>query len=133
MRVLVVDKADWSQHQMLILPAGFLFHVGNAWEENTSNSLLIRIDYVHSDNAQAVFTTDREVMRGRFAKADNEPRLTVATLNLTTGQATQDVLPFTAEFPRIDPRQVGLRHRHVVHVTQRVPQRPGFGAIAHQH
>jgi len=56
--------------------------------------------------------------------------LTVATLNLTTGQAAQKTLPFIAEFPRINPRQVGRRNRHVVHATQRVPQRPGFGAIA---
>jgi len=130
MRVLVVDKADWSRRQMLTLPAGFLFHVGNAWEQNTPNGLLIHIDYVRSDNAESVFTTNREVMRGRLARSDSESRLTVATLNLTTGQATQETFPFTAEFPCIDPRQVGLRHRNIVHATQRVPQRPGFGAIA---
>jgi hypothetical protein len=29
-----------------------------------------------------------------------------------------------------DPRRVGLRHRGVVHATQQVEGRPGFGAIA---
>ena len=129
MRVLVVDKKDWAKRQMLALPAGFLFHVGNAWEENTDAGTLIHIDYVRSENADAVFTTNREVMRGRRVKS-SEPRLTVATLNLRTGRATQETLAVDAEFPRIDPRRVGLRHRGVVHATQGMRDIPGFGAIA---
>jgi carotenoid cleavage dioxygenase len=59
-----------------------------------------------------------------------DPHLTVATLNLGTGQATQETLPQDAEFPRIDPRLVGLRHRSVVHATQGRRELPGFGSIA---
>lgn len=129
MRVLVVDKKDWEKRQLLTLPAGFLFHVGNAWEESTASGTLIHVDYVRSENADAVFTTNREVMRGRRVKS-SEPRLTVATLNLSTGQATQNTLAVDAEFPRIDPRRVGLRHRSVVHATQGMRDWPGFGAIA---
>jgi len=129
MRALVVDKQNWEQRQLLTLPAGFLFHVGNAWEEDTPRGARIHIDYVRSDNADAVFTTNREVMRGRRVKG-NDPRLTVATLDLGTGRATQEALAPEAEFPRIDPRRVGLRHRHVVHATQTRRELPGFGAVA---
>jgi len=59
-----------------------------------------------------------------------DPHLTVATLNLGTGKATQSALAQEAEFPRIDPRRVGLRHRQVVHATQIRPDLPGFGAVA---
>jgi all-trans-8'-apo-beta-carotenal 15,15'-oxygenase len=65
MRALVIDKQNWERRQMLTLPAGFLFHVGNAWEEDTPRGTLIHIDYVRSDNADSVFTTNREVMRAR--------------------------------------------------------------------
>lgn len=129
MRALVIDKKDWGKRQLLTLPAGFLFHVGNAWEETTPGGARIHIDYVRSEDASSVFTSNRELMRGRRV-ASPEPHLTVATLDLGTGRATQQVLDFAAEFPRIDPRRVGLRHRSVVHATQLAKERPGFGAIA---
>ncbi|WP_077003475.1 carotenoid oxygenase family protein [Variovorax sp. KK3] len=130
MRVLVVDKKDWNRRQTLMLPAGFLFHVGNAWEERRADGTRIHIDYVRSDNADSVFTTNRELMRGRRVRS-TEPHLTVATLDLGSGKATQQVLPLDAEFPRIDPRRVGLRHRRVLHATQVTKERPGFAAIAY--
>jgi carotenoid cleavage dioxygenase len=129
MRVLVIDKKDWNRRQLLTLPAGFLFHVGNAWEEETPGGTLIHLDYVRSENAGSVFTTNREVMRARWAKRA-DPQLTVATLNLRTGVASQSALGLDAEFPRIDPRRVGLRHRQVIHATNGRPDQPGFGAVA---
>jgi carotenoid cleavage dioxygenase len=56
--------------------------------------------------------------------------LTVASLNLGTGQATQAELPIDAEFPRMDPRKIGLRHRHVVHATQLREGLPFWNAVA---
>ena len=130
MRALVIDKKDWSRRQLFTLPAGFLFHVGNAWEEeHAPRGTRIHIDYVRSEDATAVFTTERELMRGRWLPR-SKPHLTVATLDLGTGRATQDTLPLDAEFPRIDPRRVGLRHRSVVHATQSEDSQPGFRAIA---
>ncbi|MDM0027933.1 carotenoid oxygenase family protein [Variovorax saccharolyticus] len=129
MRVLVVDKKDWGKRQLLQLPAGFLFHLGNAWSEDTAGGTLIHVDYVRSDTAAAVFTSDRELMRGRRVRGP-EPTLTVATLNLSTGEARQTGLGLDAEFPRIDPRRIGLRHRQVLHATQLLAERPGFAAIA---
>lgn len=128
-RVLVVEKKDWTRQRMLALPAGFLFHVGNAWEEETPAGTRIHVDYVRSETAATVFTTSREVMRARWV-ARPAPQLTVATLDLGTGRAEQTTLPFDAEFPRLDPRRVGLRHRHVVHATRGLPDRPGFSAVA---
>lgn len=129
MRALVVDKRDWERRQLLTLPAGFLFHVGNAWEEDAPRGPRIHIDYVRTEDAESVFTTNRELMRARRVR-QNEPRLTVATLDLAAGRATQKVLPQEAEFPRIDPRRVGLRHRQVIHATLTRPDVPGFQAVA---
>lgn len=129
MRVLVIDKKDWSQRQMMQLPAGFLFHVGNAWSQDTPSGTVVHLDYMRSDNAQALFTTHRDVMRGRYVPGPH-PKLARVRLNLRTAQASQEVLPMAAEFPRIDPRRVGLRHRHLVHATGLLDGRPGFSAIA---
>ncbi|MDH6590910.1 all-trans-8'-apo-beta-carotenal 15,15'-oxygenase [Variovorax sp. TBS-050B] len=129
MRVLVVEKKDWTRRRMLALPAGFLFHVGNAWEEETPAGTRIHVDYVRSDTADTVFTTSRELMRARWVQRP-VPQLTTVRLDLGTGRATQAALPVDAEFPRIDPRRTGLRHRHVIHASRSLPGRPGFSAIA---
>lgn len=129
MRVLVVDKKDWSRRQSLQLPAGFLFHLGNAWEEEGPQGTVIRLDYVRSDGPDALFSVTRNVMRGRYTKVP-VPHLVVARLDLGTGRASQTVLPMEAEFPRIDARRVGLRHGSVIHATQTSGERPGFMAVA---
>ncbi|MDP9900832.1 carotenoid cleavage dioxygenase [Variovorax ginsengisoli] len=129
MRALVIDKKDWTRRRMLALPSGFLFHLGNAWEEETASGTVVHVDYVRSPDASSVFTRTREVMRARLLRGPG-PRLTVASLNLGTGKATQVELPVEAEFPRMDPRLVGLRHRQVVHAAQLRDGLPLWGAIA---
>ena len=126
MRVLVIDKNDWSSRRNLELPSGFLFHLGNAWEDSAG---VIRLDYVRSDDATVLFKSTREVMRGRHIQAP-DVRLTNVTLDLKRGVASQEILPIDAEFPRIDGRLTGLRHRYVIHATQARSDRPGYSAIA---
>ncbi|MGH7186251.1 MAG: carotenoid oxygenase family protein, partial [Pseudomonadota bacterium] len=43
MRVLAIDKNDLATTQIFELPAGFMFHFGNAWEDAAG---VIRFDYV---------------------------------------------------------------------------------------
>jgi all-trans-8'-apo-beta-carotenal 15,15'-oxygenase len=87
MRVLVVDKADWSRRQWLELPAGFLFHLGNAWEDAAG---VIRLDYIHAADPTALVQTDRELMRGRHA-ARPSYHIACARLDLKAGTASQDM------------------------------------------
>lgn len=129
MRALIVDKNDWERQQMLTLPPGFLFHLGNAWEEERAGGTVIHVDYVRSADASSILGSTREVMRGRLVPGP-APRLTLASLDLGAGKATQVAWPVDAEFPRMDPRLVGLRHRHVFHATQLLGATPLWGAIA---
>ena len=129
MRALVIDKKDWARQQMLALPAGFLFHLGNAWEEQTAGGTVIHVDYVRAPDASSLFTSTRELMRGRYVRGP-QARLTVARLDLGAGRATQVEWPLEAEFPRIDPRRVGLRHRQVVHAAAPIDGRPLWSAVA---
>lgn len=127
MRVLVVDKADWSRRQWLELPAGFVFHLGNAWDDGQG---VIRLDYAHTHAPDVLFGTDRELMRGRIVP---RPDYALALVRIDTVRktASQELLHVQAEFPQLDRRLTGLRHRHLLHATQTAPTRhPGFSAIA---
>lgn len=126
MRVLLVDKADWSQRQWLELPSGFLFHIGNAWEDASG---VIRLDYMHSHEPQALLRTDRDLMRGRIAA---RPQYHIASVRIDPARrsAQQELLPIDAEFPRIDPRLSGQHHTHLIHATQTSTRHPGFSAVA---
>jgi carotenoid cleavage dioxygenase len=132
MRALVIDKRDWKRQQVFSLPSGFVFHLGNAWEEETAGGTVVHLDYARSDDASSLFVDTREVMRGRLAGKAG-PRLTVATLHLRSGKATQADLGVEAEFPCIDRRLTGLRHRRVIHATKTVGGLPLWSAIASTH
>lgn len=129
MRALVVDKQDWKRQQVFHLPAGFLFHLGNAWEDSTASGTVIHLDYARAADPSSVLMETREVMRARLAGRAG-PVLTVASLDLRTGKATQTEWGVEAEFPRIDPRRVGLRHRQVIHATKTNGGLPLWSAIA---
>lgn len=126
MRVLLVNKDDWDQRTWMDLPAGFLFHLGNAWEDAQG---IIRVDYVHAATPDVLFGTDRELMRGHLVK---RPSYHIATARLDPARrsASQELLAVQAEFPRIDARLTGRRHRHLLHATQTTESHPGFCAIA---
>lgn len=129
MRALVIDKQHWARQQVIELPTGFLFHLGNAWEEDTASGTVIHLDYARSADARGLLVDAREVMRGRLAGTPG-PRLTVLHLNLRNGRATQSDLGIEAEFPRIDQRLVGRRHRQVFHATSTMGGLPLWSAIA---
>lgn len=126
MRVLVVEKADFSRQQWLELPAGFMFHLGNAWEDAQG---IIRVDYVHAAAPDVLYGTDRALMRGQMSQRP-EYHIAVARLDPARGKATQELLARQAEFPRIDPRLTGRRHSHLLHASQSQPHHPGFSAVA---
>ena len=128
-RVLVVDKADWSRRHWLELPAGFLFHLGNAWEDGQG---VIRVDYVHAAEPTALLQTNREVMRGRLVPR-TAYHIAQVRIDPAGKKASQELLRIDAEFPRIDSRQTGLRHAHLFHATQTSAHHPGFSAVARTH
>lgn len=126
MRVLVVDKADFSRQQWLELPAGFMFHLGNAWEDAQG---IIRVDYVQAATPDVLYGTDRALMRGQLSPRP-QYHIAVARLDTRRGLASQELLAVQAEFPRIDPRLTGRRHRHLLHASHSQPSHPGFSAVA---
>lgn len=126
LRVLVLPKDALDKPQWFELPAGFVFHVGNAWEDRDG---VIRLDCMRAADAHHATTGLKEMMRGEYHN-ETFAQLTLIELDLRRRQARQQVLPHRAELPRVDPRIVGRRHRQVYAALRLAPgDRPGFDAV----
>lgn len=125
LRVLVLEKDRLDSPRWFELPAGFVFHVGNAWEDGST----IRMDFVRSPSAWNVLTGLPSLMRGRY---DGREDSTAALLeiDLQASRARQTLLPQVVEFPRVDPRVVGRRYAQVYYAARiDAGDRPGFDAV----
>jgi carotenoid cleavage dioxygenase-like enzyme len=107
LQIIVMDKDDFSRRRVFELPAKFLFHVGNAWEDNDGT---IRVDAFLHDDARFASSDARLLMQG-VDTGEPEARPALITLR-ADGRATAESLDGRGEFPRIDPRRVGVRHRY---------------------
>jgi all-trans-8'-apo-beta-carotenal 15,15'-oxygenase len=126
LRVLVLAKDRLDQPRWFDLPAGFVFHLGNAWEDTRG---VIRLDYMRAPDAWHATVALKQIMQGRH-DGHEYARLTQVEIDPAAGRARQTVLPIVSEFPRIDPRVVGRRH-HALFVAERVAagDRPGHDTV----
>jgi len=112
LQVLILDKEDLTQQRLYELPAKFLFHVGNAWEDSQG---VIRLDCFLTENSYFATHTARELPRGEYSDPPNA-RPTLLTFH-PDGRASTETHKGIGEFPRIDPRRVGIEHRYTYGVT----------------
>uniref|UniRef100_UPI0025BCCCBF carotenoid oxygenase family protein n=1 Tax=Maricaulis sp. TaxID=1486257 RepID=UPI0025BCCCBF len=114
MRVIAIDKADWSQRRTWDLPPGFLFHIGGAWEDADGT---LHVDAALSADARMATHGARQVMRGvSSSEAEGLSRMHLITL-YPGGRFEQSVFADgCAEFPQVDPRYTGLARRLTWHV-----------------
>lgn len=123
MRVLTVDKRDWSQ-RFFDLPAGCVFHVANAWEDRQG---VIRVHYMRSPDPISLLS-GWSVMRGEYRHQEGA-RLTSVTLNPATGAAEQTTVgQLEAEFPVVERADVGVRHEHVLCLERSAARPPDVPA-----
>ncbi|MBV1775421.1 carotenoid oxygenase family protein [Burkholderiaceae bacterium DAT-1] len=106
-KVLIVEKDDFSQQRMLEMPACMLFHIGNAWEHNQ----VIHLDFVKYDNIDELQTVIPAMMRGEHVTATPSCPACL-TIDLSRGRIEMETRTENVEFPRIDPRLVGLKNQH---------------------
>ena len=105
--VYVLDKESLAIVRTYELPGRLLFHIGNAWEDDAG---VIRVDGFFDTDATFAVKTARDLVLGS-AYSVPTAHLTMLTLS-PSGRATIDFLPRPGEFPRIDPRRTGSRHRY---------------------
>jgi carotenoid cleavage dioxygenase-like enzyme len=115
LRILVLDKDDLSKRRIFELPARFLFHIGNAWEDRSGT---LRLDAFLFDDSTFASQGTRDLPLGKYVEPPSA-RPTLITLH-PDGRAAMASHDGTGEFPRIDPRLIGLEHRHTYGVI-------GFG------
>lgn len=125
MRVLVLHKDRLDAPQWFELPAGFVFHVGNACEDRG----VIRLDCIRSPSAWNATVALKELMQGRY-EAREHASVALLEIDPQAGRARQSLLPQVAEFPRVDPRIVGRRYAQVFSAARiDAGDRPGFDAV----
>ncbi len=125
LRVLVLPKAQLDAPRWFELPAGMVFHIGNACEEGG----VIRLDCMRAPSAWQAQHGLLDTMCGLYAPQDHA-QLTTLQLNLANGRASQYVAPLVAEFPRVDPRFMGQPYRQVFALGRAgAAPRPGYDAV----
>jgi carotenoid cleavage dioxygenase len=110
LRILVLRKDDIRERRVFELPAQMVFHVGNAFERPDGS---IALSYVAAPDTEILVHGAVDLVSGRPSRGGRSA-LQSARLDLRTGRATVDALPGGVEFPRIDPRRIGIAARHVV-------------------
>lgn len=125
LRALVLPKDRLDAPRWFELPAAFVFHLGNAWDDGAT----LRLDCMRSPDVWHATTGLEQAMAGRYTPHEHA-RLMQVALDLGTGTARQQLLPHTAEFPRIDPAVTGRRHRQLFMAARIAPgDRPGHDAV----
>ena len=107
-KVLVVEKADFSKRRVLEMPAYMVFHFGNAWEADN----VIRVDFVKSTDIGVMNEWMPRMMRGESVPAQPSTPAFLA-IDLNRGRLSITERNEYLEFPRIDPRFVARRNRQI--------------------
>ena len=110
LRVLVLEKDNITRQRVFELPPEMVFHVGNAHE--TADGQVV-LSYVGAPDAWFLDQAAVALMAGR-AQQVGSVQLRTLRLDMKTGRAQQQSLPGEAEFPRLDPRRMGLPARWLV-------------------
>lgn len=128
MRVLTIDKSDWSQRSYG-LPPGCLFHVANAWEDKDGT---IRLQYMRADDPMSLLS-GWSVMRAEYRHQEGA-RLTSLVLDPTAKTATQSTIgEQEGEFPIVATNDASRLYDRVLCVergTGRTLDVPGFDQVA---
>lgn len=118
-QVLVVSKDNFEDYQTYELPAQWVFHYGNAWEDTGG---VIHFDAARADGPGAMTQTFRHIMRGVIEPAPPSHHYTyqIDTRRKTIREAplfSAGAAALESEFPVIDPRVSGLRNDQLVMLT----------------
>jgi all-trans-8'-apo-beta-carotenal 15,15'-oxygenase len=114
LRVLVMEKADITKRRVFELPPQMVFHVGNAWDTADGQVMLSCVsapDLWFLNEGAVSLMQAQPASAGRAGGANGELNLVVLALDLKTGRSSTRSLEGDVEFPRVDPRRIGLRTR----------------------
>lgn len=117
-RVLVVSKEDLQTHWYAELPAQWVFHFGNGFEDADG---ILHFDACSAPGPEHLFEDFRGFMDGSI-EPDRVPQARSLRYRLDPSRRTARTEPLTpdgvaAEFPVVDPGTIGRPHRSVFVLT----------------
>jgi carotenoid cleavage dioxygenase len=108
MKVMVIDKATLKLKKTYEVPAGFVFHFGNAWEEENGT--------IHFDASLypdlAVLKNLSLIMEGGEIERSGMADITLYKLN-PNGSYEMNKISTGGEFPRVYNSVVGLKNKYI--------------------
>ena len=130
-RILIVDKSNLNHRRWLEIPGQWVFHFGNAWEDPSG---AIFLDGCFYDDPSVMYETLRYVMRGEWRESTLSHWASIV-LHPDSGRVKTEKGIEHVEFPRIDPRRVGRRHRqsYLLQTSDQMDSsHPTFSTVARQ-
>ncbi|NBB63499.1 carotenoid oxygenase [Pseudomonas sp. ODNR1LW] len=119
-QVMVLDKDDLTRSRLYELPGFFHFHLGDAWAEADGT---IRFDVAASGDPRFAVDGARVLVEGHGTVPGDPARLALITLR-PDGKAEMLTSDAVGEFPKADPRRLGLKRSLTVHTSGETPGRP---------
>ncbi|OYX29100.1 MAG: carotenoid oxygenase [Caulobacterales bacterium 32-69-10] len=119
-QVMVLDKDDLTQSRLYELPGFFHFHLGDAWAEADGT---IRFDVAASGDPRFAVDGARVLVEGHGVVPGDPAKLALITLR-PDGKAEMLTTDAVGEFPKADPRRLGLKRSLTVHTSGETPGRP---------
>ncbi|MEM7000059.1 MAG: carotenoid oxygenase family protein [Pseudomonadota bacterium] len=121
-RVLVVDKDDFSKTQWFELPAQWVFHFGNAWEDEAG---VIRFDAARAETPLVMIENFSAIMRGKVSPPTSSLH---HQYRIDTKRGSIVEVPLfsptvESEFPCVDPR-VSCRRNNKLFMLSHDSARP---------
>jgi all-trans-8'-apo-beta-carotenal 15,15'-oxygenase len=123
-RVLVIDKNDFDNHYWLELPAQWVFHYGNGWEDDNG---VIRFDAARAPDPMGMIHSFREIMRGNMVPGSTSQhhQYQIDTRSKTISEVPIFGMNIESEFPCVDPRVSCRRNRRLVMLSRNSLTPPG--------
>ncbi len=110
LRILVMSKNDIRERRIFELPAQMVFHVGNAYERVDGS---IALSFVAAADSEFLVHGAPGLVAGK-AGVGSDASLQSARLDMASGRASVEAMHGAIEFPRIDPRRIGVPARYLV-------------------
>jgi len=126
-QVIVVKKNDFSKVQRLELPAQWVFHFSNAWEDNAG---VIRFEASRSNDPSVLDGTFRDIMAGTITPSAPS-HLYRYRIDTKRGRASEELIRGngSCEFPVISPQQVGRKHTQLLVMSEAQAPYPGLNQV----
>ncbi len=127
LRILVMRKDDIQQRRVFELPAQFVFHVGNAHE--TADGQVV-LSFIGADDHRTLVHNAVALVAGEDVPLRISRTQTVR-MDMANGQWERTVMDDEVEFPRVDPRRIGLPARLLLTCATWRPRGTGSSPLFH--